>query len=417
MKYFVLGLDTATNKIVHIENVKEGYLYCVCEACRTPLIAANRNQVTRKNRIYFKHANNDNCSQESALHRFAKEIIHEAMGIILPEFNYPVVRHYSNGSCDIKTVVYPSKWIDFQDVNLEKGIKLDDHYIIPDVTGGLITGSSLYVEIYVTSDKKTYHREIIRKYNLNTVEVDLSSLKRKKYITKDQLRNYVLNLAPRKWLHIDWYDEEIACIKHELESLPDKQPLLVEQSRPDTTVVKNKRKALDSVPTYEGAGIALSREVFNQVVKYMRAYRDVKTRRMIAVRYANSFWRKYSTCHILDYCDVPIKGELAFNKYRTIWQEEVIDYLEQSNVALSATQITDYVVTQVSLNKLARLLYEHKNKLLPKDKWMNLHTFVSTYGEIPPDYIPCPYNVINQYLSHLDKRGIIMKVDNGVVVN
>ena len=92
MEYFVLGLDTVTNKIVHIEDVNEGYQNCVCDACRTPLISANRNQRTRKNRIYFRHANNANCSQESALHRFSKEVILETMGVMVPEFKQPIIK-------------------------------------------------------------------------------------------------------------------------------------------------------------------------------------------------------------------------------------------------------------------------------------------------------------------------------------
>jgi len=158
----------------------------------------------------------------------------------------------------------------------------------------------------------------------------------------------VLKVAPREWLHIDWYDEELERIKKELELLPDKQSPVVEVNRPDALTVQDKNKYRYAVPTYEGA--VVNQEEFNHIIEYMQVYRDIKTRRAIAKRYAEIFWKKYDpSCHIADYCDLPISGELAFNKYRAIWQEEIIDYLEQSNVELSVIQITDYVVNRCHL--------------------------------------------------------------------
>ena len=72
---FKLGLDSHTQRVVHIDEVKEGFSHGICPECLSPLVAANRNAETRINDTYFRHKLDSNCQGETLIHLWGKQVI------------------------------------------------------------------------------------------------------------------------------------------------------------------------------------------------------------------------------------------------------------------------------------------------------------------------------------------------------
>ena len=78
---FKLGWDSRIKCVVHIDQVPEGFEYAVCPDCGSPLIASNRKPDTRKKTTYFRHRNDSNCSGETLIHLWAKQVIAEKLSV------------------------------------------------------------------------------------------------------------------------------------------------------------------------------------------------------------------------------------------------------------------------------------------------------------------------------------------------
>src|SRR5690606_11446340 len=125
---FKLCIDNVSGRVVHIDEVPEGYKHAYCPDCKSPLVSSNNNKNTRKKDTYFRHKSNTACQGESLIHLWAKQIIAESDVILGAEF---IV---SGEAKDIAKHVHKSKFVQPSELfnitssKLEKSIHQKDQF-------------------------------------------------------------------------------------------------------------------------------------------------------------------------------------------------------------------------------------------------------------------------------------------------
>jgi len=86
---FKIGLDRLSGRIVHIDEVPEGYTEGVCPDCGQRLVASNRLRGgERRIDTYFRHHAATKCAGESLPHLWAKQVIAECMELVTAEWDF-----------------------------------------------------------------------------------------------------------------------------------------------------------------------------------------------------------------------------------------------------------------------------------------------------------------------------------------
>lgn len=154
------GVD-ANGLLVHISQARDRGLACglSCPECGCPLVARLKEG---KRRRHFAHSARGECrfAAESALHRYAKQVIAQQLTLRLPEVRA------SNGE-----LIYRQREQALDTVRLE----CRHHGIIPDIIASR-EGRELLVEIVVTHRCDERKLAVLAERELPTVEIDLSAV-------------------------------------------------------------------------------------------------------------------------------------------------------------------------------------------------------------------------------------------------
>lgn len=175
----------ADGTIAHISEVTSGLACeCVCPGCGVDLVARRGDAKEH----HFAHRSSAQCAHavESALHKLAKEVLHERREILLPEVS---------ATREGRTLVtHPADIHRFDDAVLEQ--RLDA--IVPDVI--VRKGAHrLLVEMFVTHRCGPEKIELIRQMGLSCVEIDLRQISRR--ATRMEVERALLADAHRYWLN------------------------------------------------------------------------------------------------------------------------------------------------------------------------------------------------------------------------
>lgn len=187
-KVIRFALDRENKQGVYIKNVKNGLACnCVCELCGGALIAAQG----EKYEWHFKHAVESNClgSQETAIHRLAKQII-----------------------CSNNRIEIPIGPLDYINPRQEESYQS----IRPDIVV-LSNDNDVFIEIRVTHPVENITELFYINGKFRSIEIDLRNLPYN--ITQDDLTQILLFNLDRKRI-IYWPDAEKADKKSEGSSKP-----------------------------------------------------------------------------------------------------------------------------------------------------------------------------------------------------
>jgi hypothetical protein len=178
--------ECADGSLAHISEVRSGLACgCRCPGCGTPLVARKGDQVEH----HFGHhgaAGERPCHSgaESALHRFAKELLASRLAFALP----PLLR---DGE---RRPLYTGGIYRFDAAVLEHRLGP----VVPDVIVRR-ADRDLLVELHVTHACGPDKIARIADLGLAAVEIDLSRLPHS--VPRRELEDAILLHAPRQWLH------------------------------------------------------------------------------------------------------------------------------------------------------------------------------------------------------------------------
>ncbi|MBB3933680.1 hypothetical protein GGR25_004758 [Kaistia hirudinis] len=183
----VLVAEAADGSLRHIDDVPSGLAcQCQCPGCDRRMVAKKGDLQAHH---FAHHVDRDGASctsaGETALHKFAKQVLDERLEIALPEL---VISHRD----DTEVVVRATR-LAFDEAILET----KDGSIVPDVVL-VLRDRRLIVEFKVTHPCDDVKIARIRAMNVGAIEIDLSGYRDR---ALDELADDILHNAPRIWLH------------------------------------------------------------------------------------------------------------------------------------------------------------------------------------------------------------------------
>jgi hypothetical protein len=183
----VLGLR-ADGTIAHVSEVPSGLdCGCTCPGCGTRLVARKGH----KQDHHFGHVGPDDgapCATgpETALHRFAKEVLERRLELVLPRLELDDGRE---------------RWVGYEGGRYGFDAAVLEHRlggIVPDVIARR-GGRDLLVEFAVTHPCDEVKVARIAGMDVSAIEIDLSRLPRD--VDRTGIEEAILAHAPRRWLH------------------------------------------------------------------------------------------------------------------------------------------------------------------------------------------------------------------------
>lgn len=168
----------------HVTAVVDGCLGPFkCLDCEEPLTLRR----PRAKRAHFSHRPDSTCNGETALHKYAKELLASHKTLTLPEL---VMQRDGLSETVFKASIYS-----FDEVRLE--LRLDTFQ--PDAVV-LYKAAELAIEFLVSHSVDAAKRAKVLVHDLSMVEVDLSKLHAGQLSSAD-LDQAILHTAPRTWIH------------------------------------------------------------------------------------------------------------------------------------------------------------------------------------------------------------------------
>lgn len=243
------------NDLVNIHIVQRGLACnCTCFQCGEPVIAKKGKQKQH----HFAHASNkESCDiqPESVLHKYAKKVINDALQLNLPR-NLPFGLENTD-------------WVTFNRIHEEQmimGIK-------PDLIGVIDnTNSPIFIEIAVTHFIDDNKLEILKKYNLNTIEIDLREMLDKKiHFPSRRAEEFILGATHNK----HWIYPILETNKPTIQTMPT----TIETCATENTIkyTKDSYKIFGiwiTVRTFNDNNIAITSIYNPQIAEYLKELRN-----------------------------------------------------------------------------------------------------------------------------------------------
>jgi competence CoiA-like predicted nuclease len=365
---------------------------CLCPACKSPLQARIG---TGKRIKYFAHDNaecNPDTAYETTLHYMAKEILEKEKRIKLPKYwifddtDYDIDEYKFENPYDLYEDLsmpyeaFPDMMYNFDYVILEK--RIDS--IVPDII--LVKGTRrLLVEIAVTHFIDDEKETKIKDLNLSTIEIDLSS-KSDESLTYEELRQLIVfDTSYMRWVHNFNHDKYLKAVKERNQIIFDKayDEMILYQERLRKLEKKRELKEKRDREITKKIEDMLSSDEYKKRVEWLSDDRE-----------ANHYLRKkkfYSFCNakIPYYINIPIRGEIAFDCDRRVWQGAIFDKF-----------IYNRKTDGISLLKVSKWLFEHNEEF-------KINKLYSKKVEIKGQKVSLAYEAVKNYLGYLSKIGFI----------
>ena len=322
--FFVLGWDRDSKRVVHIDDVAEGYPNCECPSCGEQLIASNRNAERRQVATYFRHSGKQICNPETALHLYAKQVIANERRILLPALEEVVVLKNTVGQNFSRTLSIPSAITSLSHVSLEK--QLPNSLRIPDVSARENDGEKLFIEIKVHHGVDKKKSDELQALNLDVIEINLHDLFERKRLSKADIDKAVIEDAPRVWVSQKRFNSRISSLRSKLKKEVDRDNKRIAEN------AKVTKKWSEECRKEKSDAKRQWREIHHEKLELIERYALVENRLAALYifeqrltlpdfpEYVEYKWLMDQFGRIPDIVNIPVKGELAFKAHRTYWQ-------------------------------------------------------------------------------------------------
>lgn len=198
---FKLAIDRETKRVVHIDQVSEGFTDAICDVCGESLVASNYMRGgNRKVDTYFKHRHDTGCGIETTIHKWAKQIIADEMRVRFPELVEKADATDSRDDYHVFRETLSSSIIKLNECAQEVSLTSNEEERRPDLYGIMADGEPVAIEIFVTHNVDEKKAPFFRSAALDCIEVDLSSITENELKDAETFKSIVVDTAPRKWI-------------------------------------------------------------------------------------------------------------------------------------------------------------------------------------------------------------------------
>ncbi|MGG7145715.1 competence protein CoiA family protein [Clostridium butyricum] len=313
-----LSFGIRDGRIIHISELNDDErglkCNCTCPQCGHDLVA--RLGKIRTN--HFAHINQEcRYATETAIHKFAKEVLENNMKIILPQlsilydekyfnivkdsnYNYHVSFIDQEGLKEVK--ITDEFTLDFDSIKLERRMG----FIVPDVVV-YKNGVPLIIEIAITHFIDDMKEKKIKGMDISTIEVDLDfdDIDYRNF-DREKVEWLIINgIANKRWV----YNRIEQIKKSEI------------QRKHEKIVRKHEKDIKDKIERDEKR-----KEIQLKKIEDLKANEESRLKEFDVNLENNKFWIQISKelnitrNNIPVYLNQKVNGEIAFNCDRRIWQ-------------------------------------------------------------------------------------------------
>lgn len=325
MERFKLGFDIISKRVVHIDEVKQGFDNAICPDCKSVLIASNLNIVNRKRDTYFRHKASASCSQMTLMHLWAQQIISESPTFLIPSITIEASEQDTSKEVHSFRKIIDAEYIPVEKSTLERRIGFCNKFIVADVFLTDKLGNEFAVEVFVTHKSSPEKIQYLKNNNIEAIEIELLPVPEGILNYPDRFKVYVLEEAPRYWLHCARYESEIGKMKELARSAAEEKSLrLLELAK---TKEANRVSRRNRRSSWRDANVTL--------LSLFDAYNKFENRANALSKFDIDFFVADGRFHsvyvemikqfnlVPEIFNVNVAGELSFKCHRSVWQFEV----------------------------------------------------------------------------------------------
>lgn len=375
---------------------------CTCPQCGQDLIA----RIGKVRTPHFAHKNQEcKYATETAIHKFAKEVLKRNMKIALPkleiiynEENFKIIESLNNGLENIDRRNLKSIKITDEFVLKFDNIKLEKHVgsIIPDVVV-YKNGTPLIIEIAITHFIDAAKKDKIRNLNISTIEINLN-LDDLEYSNFD--RNKVESIIINKIDNKTWIYNRKEEIKKAI--ILEKQEQLIEKKIKDRIVQRKKEKQinLERIKKLEVNSEKILLE-YDKNLENNRMWLSISSELNI------------NKSNIPDYLNYKAKGEIAFNCNRRIWQSCIYKrfILRRENTIVYIRNVENWIQSETNF-----IWHREYNSTNDFDKYMKsslLNAIIDFFNNLVSHGILKRKDYFNNiYSSYEVKNDLFLEITN-----
>lgn len=249
-----------------------------------------------------------------------------------------------------------------ESVEIEKSLGQGDNYIVADILV-YINGRPLIIEIAVTHFIDDVKLEKIKSLNIDTIEINLSSMKRG--ASFDEIKKIVIySLDHKEWVHIGETDARTALRERLTEDL--RQEIAVKLEAERLRLEKEEKERLLTLANLEK----------------LNSYNIEEKNETFIKELPNShIWQVaskgigYTLENCPDFLNHPVKGESIFACDRREWQAAIfnkfinnaIKKFQKQLCPISIRTIRDWCIDDLSLNEFGLPVFSNKVELKPDE--------------------------------------------------
>jgi len=315
---FKIAWDCLVNKVVHIDQVEQGFENAKCLECGSTLVAANHNPDDRLRATYFRHKGESTCSGESLTHLWAKQILQTYGSVRGAPYSATATATDIRKKKHVAQEYQPAEDLIMERVQPEAPLTVDGLTFIPDLTARLSLGYDLLIEVFVNNESSDEKADFYRNLHVSCLEIDLSRVPSEVLEKPSLFEKYVIYDAPRKWVSCELYGQALASARAKALVLAREATASIKIHRDGKRAEKQAwrhahRVLIEQITAY------LSED--NHKLARARYDRDVTTPGTFSYQTVSRFrgeFPDHAEC-----VDIPVKGELGFGCHRSVWQAVV----------------------------------------------------------------------------------------------
>jgi hypothetical protein len=415
LSQFVIARDRVTKRIVHIKDVLEGYSDGECSDCGHPLIAANRNQKTRKKTCYFRHNVNSACSGSQLVHDLAAQVLVRRKAVALPRYNETIRFPAEGESYQEALFTLEGRTHSSGDVKAEQTQSLEFGTRRTDVV--FYGEPILYVEVHNTNAVKEDRLEFYQNLDKNCIEVDIEGYEDYLDAGIAEFSDYICNKSERRWINLSSETLELRSAYLALEQryrmrLKVEAAEEADRKRRWESARQQNNHVITKLVKFQSLGIEELRFMLNHQGYYR----------------SNRLERYLKSVHgtIPGFINQEVEHDYAFKTARYRWQRLIHrEIVESHNQILTGARKWHEPFVRVSCEYLYSMLRArgvpvldlvddteaiHRRPLI--DVSLNIWTERGMTKD-EARYIPRPIAAINDYLRYLKALGLVVRLNDG----
>lgn len=378
---------------------REKYKKCYCTECGEKLIP----KMGQKNSWHFSHESYKNCQSnfETSLHLYAKEVIKKNNRIAIPglsigeylgmnkldesfitdlhEWENENKERLSNKEL-LKPNIYDYKWISCES-------RIGD--FIPDCIVE-IGGKKVAIEILVTHEVDCIKTEKVYKKKMDMIEIDLGLVKYEIENNEFDLEEYILNNAIRWWI----YKTKIETEEEKLyEKIYNTKKYILNNKYTRDELIKKRKIEIEKKKQEQTLRIQKEKQRQDKI-KYAIEHKDeYEKKRKVKIKNIIEKYSLKKQNNTVSVCNIPVKGEYAFDCARDIWQSKIYDKFILNREGKTI--------------QLAKIIYwiEHYSDLIYYNEF-NIYNKVELWNS--------KYDAVREYLIQLAKISVLLVLDDNL---